>query len=148
MNHLAETGHKWWKKLIALGSCSVALLGTAALLGCSDEPGRIRADRAKVVGVYEISFPNGKENLELKSDGKYAQDVLSKTRPFHHTGKWHIDNHLLDGSDVILSDANTGEGEETMPLGIGDITLNVHTRAGKVALARNEVMDFYYERVH
>jgi hypothetical protein len=131
-----------WKKIaIAFVSCS------ACLSGCCGEPGRLRANRAQAVGVYEALFRNGRERLELKSDGTYVQDFVSKTRPFQHTGRWHIESHVFGGSVVILVSATVGEGDETKSLGVGDYRLNVHDHSGKVALARNEVMDWYYERV-
>jgi hypothetical protein len=122
--------------------------GAGGLIGCSDEPGRIHVNRAKAVGTYQAPFESGQlERLELKSDGTYVQDFISATRPFRHAGGWRIDNHFFDGSDVVLINATVGEDEQSRPLAFGDITLNVHDHSGKVALARNETADWYYERV-
>jgi len=63
-----------------------------------------------------------------------------------HLGQWHIENHFLDGSDVIVSNAFVSEDDEKHPLRFGDMTLNVHDHSGHLALARNEVADWYYER--
>lgn len=139
---------QWQKIITACVSCGIVLVSPGGFLGCGGgEPGRIHIDQSRAVGVYEAPFKNGKERLELKSDGTYVQDFVSKTRPFQHTGNWHIDNHLFGGSDIILSNAMVDEDDEARPLGVGDCRLNVHDHSGKVALARNEVMDWYYERV-
>jgi hypothetical protein len=104
--------------------------------------------RAQVIGVYEATFDNGSERLELKGNGTYVQDFTSKSRPFHHTGQWHLENDFLDGSEVILANAAMSEDDEARPLAFGELGLYTHDRAGKVALARNEVADWYYERTH
>jgi hypothetical protein len=122
---------------------------TCILGGChtrdADE-GSIRVKPAQVIGVYEANFVNGSERLELKEDGTYVQDFSSKSRPFHHTGQWHIENDFLDGSEVILTNAAMSEQDEARPLTFGGLGLFAHDRSGKVALARNEVADWYYER--
>jgi len=132
------------------------LLGASlTLAGCSggsEEEGRIRATPAQVVGVYELKLDKGTERLEIKADGTYAQDTVSQTRPVHHTGQWQIQNHFFDGSEVILLDAAitdlaTPLGENPR-LGFGELPMYAHDRSGKVALARNEVADWYYERTH
>jgi hypothetical protein len=121
------------------------------LFGChtrdADE-GSIRVKRAQVIGVYETNFDNGWERLELKGDGTYVQDFTSKSRPFHHTGQWHVENDFLDGSEVVLANAAMSEDDEARPLAFGELGLYTHDRTGKVALARNEVADWYYERTH
>jgi len=128
---------------------AVLLLVTCILVGChtrdADE-GSIRVKDAQVFGVYEANFANGSERLELKRDGTYVQDFTSKSRPFHHTGQWHIENDFLDGSEVILANAAVSEEDEARPLAFGGLGLYTHDRSGKVALARNEVADWYYER--
>jgi hypothetical protein len=125
------------------------LAATCILVGChtrdADE-GSIRVKAAQVIGVYETKFDNGSERLELKSDGTYVQDFISKSRPFHHAGQWHIENLLLDGSEVVLANAASSEGDEGRPLSFSDLPLYTHDRSGKVGLARNEVADWYYER--
>lgn len=131
-----------WKKIVLVG-CSI--LG--GILGCQGERGRIRIDRAQATGVYEARFRNGTERLELKSDGTYLQRFASQTRPFQQAGKWYIESHVFGGSDIILVNAKVGEEDESRPLDVGDCRLNVHDRSGKLALARNEAMDFYYDRV-
>jgi len=119
------------------------------LAGChtrdADE-GSIRVKRGDVIGVYETKFDNGSERLELRKDGTFVQDFSSKSRPFHHTGQWRFDDVFLDGSEVVLLNAASSEGDETRPLAFGEVTLYTHDRSGKLALARNEVADWYYER--
>jgi len=130
------------------------LLGvTLILTGCSgssEEEGRIRVLPAQVVGVYELKLDKGSERLELKADGTYAQDTVSRSRLVHHSGRWHIQNHLFDGSEVILVDAAIVPPvtplSENPQQGFGDLPMRAHERSGKVALARNEVADWYYER--
>ena len=121
--------------------------GAGGLVGCNKWPGRIHVDRAQAVGTYQAPFENGMERLELKSDGTYVQDFISATRPFRHTGEWRIDNHFFDGSDVVLINATVDEDALSRPLAFGEIILNVHDHSRKVALARNEPFDWYYERV-
>ena len=101
---------------------------------------------AQVVGVYEAKFDNGSERLELKEDGTCVQDFKSKSRPFRRTGRWHIENVLLDGSKVVLVDVAVSEEDEARPLAFGELDLYTHDRLGKAALARNEIADWYYER--
>jgi hypothetical protein len=117
------------------------------LVACTEVPGRVRITRNQAIGVYESKFANGQERLELRSDGSYLQEFVSQTKPFHHTGNWHLDNHLFDGSDIVLVNAIVGEDDRDLPLTTGNRRLNVHKESGTVALARNEVMDLYYERV-
>ncbi len=132
------------------------LLGVAlTLAGCSggsEEKGRIRVSPAQVIGVYELKLDKGTERLEIKVDGTYAQDTVSQTRPVHRTGQWHIQNHFFDGSEVILLDAAITELATPLDgnpqLGFGGLPMYAHERSGKVALARNEVADWYYERTH
>jgi hypothetical protein len=133
-----------------------ALLGAAlTLVGCSggsEEVGRIRVTPAQVIGGYELKLDKGTERLELKADGTYAQDTVSQTGPVHHTGHWHIQNHFFDGSEVILLDAAVMPPatplDEKPQLGFGELPMYAHERSGRVALARNEVADWYYERTH
>jgi hypothetical protein len=115
------------------------------LAGCGGQ-GRIRVERSQLVGSYVTNLDKGSERLELKDDGSNLQEVISPSRPFHHVGQWHVENHLLNGSDVILSKAVVSEDDDKNPVRIGDIILNVHDHSGHVALARNEAMDWYYER--
>jgi hypothetical protein len=129
----------------------LALLGfVLGLAGChtrdADE-GSVRVKRSDVIGVYEIKFDNGSERLEIRNDGTFVQDFSSKSRPFHRTGQWRFHDVFLDGSKVILLNAASSEGDETRPLVLGEITLYTHDRSGKMALARNEVADWYYERI-
>jgi hypothetical protein len=133
-----------------------ALLGAAlTLTGCSggsEQQGRIRVTPAQVIGVYELKLDKGMERLELKADGTYAQDTASRTGPAHHTGQWHIQNHLFSGSEVILLDAAvmppSTPSDKNPQLGFGELSMFAHERSGRVALARNEVADWYYERMH
>jgi len=128
---------------------TVLVAMTCTLAGChtrdADEGG-VRVKPDQVIGVYDAHFPNGSERLELRLDGTYVQDFASKSRPFHHEGRWHIENEFLDGSKVVLADAAVTEQDEVRPLAFGELNLYTHDRSGKVALARNEVTDWYYER--
>ena len=125
------------------------------LAGCSagsEEEGRIRVTTAQVIGVYELKLDKGTERLELKSDRTYAQDTVSQTRPVHRTGQWHIENHFFDGGEVVLIGAAIESMatplDENPQLTFSDLSMYAHERSGKVALARNEVADWYYERTH
>jgi hypothetical protein len=132
------------------------LFGLALFLaGCSggsEEEGRIRVTPAQAIGVYELKLDKGTERLELKADGTYAQDTVSQTRPDHRTGQWRIENHFFDGGEVVLIGAaieslTTPLDKNPQPR-FGDLSMYAHERSGKVALARNEVADWYYERTH
>jgi hypothetical protein len=65
-------------------------------------------------------------------------------------GRWRIVNHFLDGSQVVL--INAAVISPAIPpdkhsyLGFGDLPMYAHKRSGKIALARNEVADWYYDR--
>jgi hypothetical protein len=140
-------------KTAVVATLEGVLLGvTLTLAGCSggsEEEGRIRTTPAQVVGVYELKLDKGSERLELKADGTYGQDTVSQSRPVHQAGQWHIQNHFFDGSEVIL--LNAAIIPEATPLGenllrFGGLAMHTHKRSGKVALARNEVADWYYER--
>jgi hypothetical protein len=139
------------RKTLILAVIQAALVGaTCIFAGChtrdADE-GSIRVKTVEVIGVYETDFRNGSEQLTLKADGTYVQDFTSKSRPFHHEGRWHIENEFLDGSKVVLGDAAVSEEDEARPLGFGELNLFTHDRSGKIALARNEVADWYYVRM-
>ncbi len=124
--------------------CGILFSGT----GCEDESGRVRVKRDQVIGVWETNFDKGSERLELKSDGAYVQEFHSRQRTIQHTGRWEIKNNFLDGSDVNLIDAVVSENDAAgEPQRIGYRTLNVHKRSGKLALALNEVADWYFDRV-
>ena len=117
-----------------------------ACSGGSEEVGRIRATAAQVAGIYT----SGPERLALQLDGTYVQDIVSNSQRLHHTGAWRIVNHFLDGSQVLLVNAAiasiaTPGGKDT-PIVFGDLPMYAHKRSGKVALARNEAADWYYER--
>lgn len=133
------------RKEVTTSVLIAALLVTFQLVGCGGQ-GRIRAERSQIVGSYVTKLDHGSERLELKGDGTYIQEVTSQSRPLTHTGRWHVENRFLSGSDVILTNAAVSEGDETLPLRFGDLTLNVHDHFGKVALARNEAADWYFER--
>ena len=128
-----------------------AVLGAVCLLaGChtrdADE-GSVRVTRDQVIGVYETKFDNGWERLELKDDGTYVQDFTSKSLPFRHTGRWRMENLFLDGSEVVLVNAALSGDDATRPTSFGDLNLYTHVRSGKLALARNETADWYYEPI-
>jgi hypothetical protein len=118
----------------------------AACSAGSEEQGRIRVTAADVVGVYR----SGTERLELQPNGTYVQDIPSESPPLHHTGRWKILTHFLDGSEVLLINAAVVEpSTPTDPsphLFLGDLPMFAHKRSGQIALARNEVADWYYER--
>jgi hypothetical protein len=124
---------------------------TFTLVAChmrDGDEGSIRVKPTQVIGIYEAKFDKGgSERLELKTDGTYLQDFTSKSRSFHHTGQWHLENDFLDGSEVVLANAFVSEEDETHPPGFGELSLLTHDHSGKVALARNEVADWYYEPV-
>lgn len=131
------------------------LVVTCTFVGCSggsEEVGRIRVAPAQIVGVYELRLDGASERLELKVDETYIQDTVWQSHPVHRTGRWHIQNHLFDGSEVILADCaivpiplSVNSTKETR-MGFGELPMYAHQRSGKVALARNEVADWYYER--
>jgi hypothetical protein len=128
-----------------------AVLGAICLLsGChirdADE-GSVRVTRAKVIGVYETKFENGSERLELKDDGTYVQDFTSKSPPFRHTGRWRMEDLFLDGSEVVLVNAALSGNDGSRATSFGDLNLYTHDRSGKLALARNETADWYYEPI-
>ena len=82
---------------------------TCTLVAChmrDGDEGSIRVKPTQVIGIYEAKFDKGGfERLELKRDGTYLQDFTSKSRSFHHTGQWHLENDFLDGSEEILANA-------------------------------------------
>jgi hypothetical protein len=133
----------------ALLTLTVITLGftLAACSGGSEEEGRIHVIPSEVVGVYH----SGNERLELQPNGTYVQDVASASPPIHRLGHWQIANHFLDGSEVLLINAVVSEPpippiDPSPHLVFGDLPMYVHRRSGQVALARNEVADWYYER--
>lgn len=76
-------------------------------------------------------------------------------------GRWRLENEFLDGSAVVLADAvisnhsvadevaanEPGGSVKWSPESIGELTLFTHDYHGKIALALNEIADWYYERV-
>ena len=149
---LQESQQKTWVQTIQRG---VLLVVTCALVGCSggsEEMGRIQVAPAQIVGGYELKLDGESERLELKLDGTYVQDTVWQSHPVHHTGQWRIQNHFFDGSEVILADCAivpiplSVESSGEFRLGFGELPMYAHQRSGKVALARNEVADWYYER--
>jgi hypothetical protein len=132
-------------------SAAMILAMTCTLVAChmrDGDEGSIRVKPTQVIGMYEAKFDKGGfERLELERDGTYLQDFTSKSRSFHHTGQWHLENDFLDGSEVILANAFVSEEDEAHPPGFAELSLFTHDHSGKVALARNEVADWYYEPV-
>lgn len=125
----------------------VLILGTLLITGCGEEPGRVRVRQDEVVGAYETNFDGGREVLELRNDQTYVQDFIAGKKSIHHTGKWKIENHFLNGSDVVLISAVVSENDkETAPERTGDRILNVHSSSGKLTLALNETADWYFVR--
>ena len=136
-----------WQSTLRMVAASVLGSVLVACSGGSEEVGRIRVTPAQVAGVYQL----GSERLELKTDGTYVQDDISESQSLHHTGQWRIVNHFLDGSEVLLINAAItapATPEDKNPhLAFGDLQMYVHKRSGKVALARNEVAEWYYDRL-
>jgi hypothetical protein len=124
------------------------------------DEGSIRVNREQVIGVYAIQVADGRERLELKPDGTFIQDFTSKSHGYRHAGRWRLENVFLDGSAVVLYAAVTSNhsvGDEVTAQGssgtakwpqesIGELTLFTHDCHGKIALALNEVADWYDER--
>jgi hypothetical protein len=123
----------------------VSVLVFCGCSGGSEEQGRIRVKPVQVIGMYKLKLDAGLDKLELKADGTYTQDISSKSKSFHRGGNWHIENKFLDGTEVVLTNAAV-VAEDSKPR-FADLPLHVHDRSGKVALARNEVADWYYEPV-
>lgn len=132
----------------ALKTVAASVLGSVlvACSGGSEEDGRVRVTPSEVVGVYK----SGTERLELQANGTYVQDIVSDSQRLHHTGQWRILSHFLDGSEVLLVNAAIVSPatpvDKNPHLLFGDSTMHAHKRSGRVALARNEVADWYYER--
>jgi len=137
----------WLRPKIAVSMMAICLLlGMLGAIGCKTQ-GRIHAGRSQIVGVYEIKLQKGTEDLELKSDGTYVQDVIAASQSTHHSGRWQMEGGFMGGSDVVLLNAVVTDDDDKMPPRFGDMTLNVHDHAGKLALARNEAADWYFERI-
>lgn len=120
-----------------------------AMIGCGEEPGRVRVNQAEVIGEYEAGFQQGREKLELREDHTYIQELVSEKQSIHQTGSWRIENHLFGGSNIILVGAVVSEDDSTSSARrIGDRTLNAHKRSGKLALAINEAADWYFVRIN
>lgn len=128
------------------------------LFGChtrdADE-GSVRATRQELAGIYGDVLDDGHERLELLSDGTFVQEFTSASRAFRQNGRWQLETSFLNGSAIVLSNAAVPgmsranapmEPSYDHPLQSGQVTLYVHRRGGKLALARNEVADWYYER--
>ena len=132
--------------LVTLAGVQLAMIcAPVACSGGSEEVGRIRVTPAQVAGIYKL----GSERLELKPDGTYLQETISE--PLHHTGQWRIVNHFLDGIEVVLVNAAItppATPEDKNPhLAFADLPMYAHNHSGKVALARNEVAEWYYDRL-
>jgi len=126
---------KYLSKTFAAVVALAALSGLGGCSGGSEEVGRIRVTKTQAVGSYELKLDGGIERLELKPDGSYSQDTIVNSKPVHSSGEWSIENRFFGPSDLILKSSD------------GELLLQVHDRSGKVALARNEVADWYYEPV-
>ena len=120
-----------------------------AMIGCGEEPGRVRVKQGEVIGEYEAGFRQGREKLELREDHTYIQDLVSEKQAIHQTGSWRMENHLFGGSNIILVGAVVSEDDPTSSARrTGDRTLNAHKRSGKLALAINEAADWYFVRIN
>jgi hypothetical protein len=110
----------------------LSCLAVLILIGCGEEPGRVRASKAELVGVYETQFGDGEEKLELRSDQTYVQDFTWQGRPIHQMGTWNLENLFLDGSNVVLISS----------------VVSVPGPDGRIGqLAINETADWYFEPV-
>jgi hypothetical protein len=97
--------------------------------------------------VHESS----EERLELKSDRSYAQDIVLQSRHLQHNGERRVISRFFGGSKVAVRNAAiishaTARGNDA-EIGFGDLTMYVHNRSGKIALARKEVADWYCGRL-
>ena len=141
-----------WNK-VALHALPISIFAVAsASVGCSggsQEKTRANARKNQLVGRYRLKLDDGVEKLELKDHGFYIQDDASNGKKFHHEGRWQLTSHILNGSEVRLVDAMIIDRPADQQLRAlrGDILLQVHMRDGKLELARNEVADWYYERL-
>ena len=116
-------------------------------MGCHTrdaDQGSIRLTARELVGAYNARLESGAERLVLNSNGTYLQEFTIRSQPTQHTGHWHVYNELLNGSVVVLTGAIVNENAP--PLQAGELRLYVHRRSGKIALVRNEIADWYYER--
>jgi hypothetical protein len=125
------------------------------------DEGSIRVKREQIIGVYITQVADGWERLGLKPDGAFTQGFTSKSHSYRHSGRWRLENEFLDGSAVVLADAVTsnhsvadevaandsGASVRWSPGSVGELTLFTHDYHGKIALALNEIADWYYERV-
>jgi hypothetical protein len=138
-----------WMRKIAKSWCVLATMGLALFVaGCGHESGHVRANQAEVVGSYVAKFRTGQERLELKEGHTYVQVFVSEKRSINHTGRWKLEDHFLDGSDIVLMSAVVSEDDpEGAAERIGDRILNVHRRSGRLALALNEPADWYFVSV-
>ena len=130
------------------GRSYVCLFALAlVLLGCGEEEGKVHAKKEELTGAYQTKFQKGIEELELRRDSSYVQSFVTNGTTSQHSGTWKVEDHFLGGTDVILVGAVVSEDAppETVEK-IGDRTLNVHRRSGKLALALNEVADWYFIR--
>ena len=129
--------------------CSMLLcLGTLLFAGGCGQRDRKRAKSEEVVGAYRTSFETGEEQLDLRSDGTFVQNFHSSHQSIHHTGMWRLEQHFWDGTHVVLIDAVLSEDDSgNVPERTGTRTLNVYIHSGRLALALNEVADWYYEPI-
>jgi hypothetical protein len=63
------------------------------------------------------------------------------------TCNWRLENEFLDGSVVIIPDAVLSQASEGAPQRVGEMRLYTHQRGSKYALARNEIADWFYEKI-
>jgi hypothetical protein len=138
-----------WMREIARFSCALVTIGVFLFItGCGDDPGHVRAKQTEVVGSYDAKFRMGRERLELKEDHTYVQVFASEKRSINHVGRWKLEDHFLDGSDIVLTSSVVSEDDlEGAPERLGDRILNVHRRSGRLALALNEPADWYFVRI-
>ena len=131
--------------------CLFLLVGSLFACHTRDaDEGSVRVKVAEIAGTYVIRLNNGTEHLVLDSNGTYRQEFRS-SQPIEHTGRWGLENEVLDGSAVVLKDAIHEDliphaNQPAPPPSTGELRLYVHRRSGKLVLARNEVADWYYER--
>jgi|SRR3990172_7953919 len=68
------------------------------LLGCQS-----RVDQKDLIGVYEVQYPYGMEQLHIRPDGSYEQLFALKGQALKsiNDGKWEIS--YSDGQELVLN---------------------------------------------
>ena len=150
MEMLQKNSNKQLFIMLAITVCIVACHTSDA-----DETS-VRVKREQVLGPYVLEISDDcLERLELKPDGTFVQEFNLKSQSFRNQGHWRLENEFMHGSLVVLDNAVLPDLRvvgnimvaECDPQSIGSINLYTHERQGKITLAQNEIMDWYYNRV-